>query len=339
MATSQFDQGPWARTEVSYPPRPGNSLRILIDGQAAYGDIAAAFKQARQFIYLTICYGEPDFLPVPATMETFFDILRSRRQQGVDVRMVIWQPSFTLPGTLPMGEAIAGVNEGANSIQARWDRSMGYMGWYFSPRGNLRPFFLYFPARLGCQHQKTYVMDDGAGGLVAFVGGINPAQSYWDTPRHDMLDVRRVARGMDLLRGLEEIPPMHDIFYQIRGPAAGDVLANFVERYNGASTRLASVTTDVAAPVSAEQIPPVPGGSRGAGAADHCSGQLSPSLSGLDETAHALGAAPARSLTVSGNQLRRQGHQGILFECPDGSRGGESGIYRESIFFRLWYYA
>ena len=40
----------------------------------------------------------------------------------------------------------------------------------------------------------------------------------------------------------------------------GMVLANFVERYNGASTRLASVTTDVAAPVSAEQIPPVPGG-------------------------------------------------------------------------------
>jgi phosphatidylserine/phosphatidylglycerophosphate/cardiolipin synthase-like enzyme len=90
---------------------------------------------------------------------------------------------------------------------------------------------------------------------VAFVGGINPAQSYWDTQRHDMLDVRRVARGMDLLRGLEEIPPMHDIFYELRGPAAGDVLANFVERYNGASTRLASVTTDVAAPVSAEQIP------------------------------------------------------------------------------------
>jgi phosphatidylserine/phosphatidylglycerophosphate/cardiolipin synthase-like enzyme len=143
MPTSQFDQGPWARTAVAYPPRPGNSLRILIDGQAAYEEIAAAFNRAQQFIYLAICYGHPDFLPVPATMETFFDILRSRRQQGVDVRLVIWQPSFTLPGTLPMGEAIAGVNEGADSIQARWDRAMGYTGWYFSPRGNLRPFYLF----------------------------------------------------------------------------------------------------------------------------------------------------------------------------------------------------
>ena len=260
MTANQVSQGPWARRDVSYPPRPGNSVRLLIDGQAAYGDIAAAFQRAQQFIYLTICYGEPDFLPVPATMQTIFDILRSRRQQGVDVRLVIWQPPFTLPGTLPMGQAIAGVNEGADSIQARWDRSMGYMGWYFSPRGNLRPYFLYFPARLGCQHQKTYVMDDGAGGLVAFVGGINPAQSYWDTQRHDMLDIRRVEQGKDLLQGLEETPPLHDVFYEIRGPATGDVLANFIERYNGASYRLASVTTDVSAPVSAQQIPPIPGG-------------------------------------------------------------------------------
>jgi phosphatidylserine/phosphatidylglycerophosphate/cardiolipin synthase-like enzyme len=117
-----------------------------------------------------------------------------------------------------------------------------------------------FPAALGCHHQKTYIMDDGAGGVVAFVGGINPVQAYWDTPKHDLLDVRRVAKGKDLIKGLEDVPPLHDIFYQIKGPAAGDVLANFVERYNGASIRYADVTTNVVAPIAADQIPQVPNG-------------------------------------------------------------------------------
>ncbi len=50
-----------------------------------------------------------------------------------------------------------------------------------------------------------------------------------------MFDVGRVEKGKDLLKGLEDVPPLHDIFYKIKGPAIADVLANFVERYNGAS--------------------------------------------------------------------------------------------------------
>ncbi len=49
-----------------------------------------------------------------------------------------------------------------------------------------------FPEKLGCHHQKTYIMEDGDGGFVAFVAGINPVQWYWDTPVHDSLDVRHV---------------------------------------------------------------------------------------------------------------------------------------------------
>ena len=90
-------------------------------------------------------------------------------------------------------------------------------------------------------------MDDGENGFVAFVGGINPVQCYWDTPKHDVLDVGRVERkeDEDLLKGLEENPPLHDIFYRIKGPAVADVFANFVERYNGASIPYKGVTTDV----------------------------------------------------------------------------------------------
>jgi len=251
---------PWAK-EGSYPPRSGNEIQILIDGQAAYGEIAAAFHSAKKFIYLTISYGQQNFLLVPESGETLFDILRSRRAAGADVRMVVWQPARPTPDTIPdpAPSAIPGVNDGTG-IQARWDKAKGYEGLYCSPRGHFAPVPLDFPEELGCHHQKTYMMDDGEGNVVAFVGGINPVQAYWDTPKHDSLDIRRVAKGEDPLKGLESTPPLHDIFYRIKGPAVGDVIANFIERYNGASIRYANVTSDAVAPVSADQIPPVPGG-------------------------------------------------------------------------------
>ena len=246
----------------TYPPRQGNEIRILIDGQAAYGEVAAAFHRAKEFIYLTLSYGDQDFLLVPENSETLFDILRSRRKDGVDVRMVVWQPAVNTPDTIPdpSPARIAGVNEGQGSIQARWDKAKGYCGWYRSPHGHFEPFYLDFPAELGCHHQKTYIMDDGQGGVVALVGGINPVQAYWDTPTHDSLDVRRVARGEDPLKGLEMTPPLHDIFYRIKGPAVGDVLANFVERYNGASIPHKDVTSDAVATVTADLIPQVANG-------------------------------------------------------------------------------
>ena len=245
----------------SYPLRTGNDIQILIDGQIAYGEIAAAFHGAKKFIYATISFGDQDFLLAPKTGETMFDILRSRCTDGVDVRLVVWQPAGSTADTIPdpSPAGIPGVNEGPGSIQARWDVARGYAGWYRLPHGRFEPVFLPFPAGFGCHHQKTYIMDDGADGVVAFVGGINPVQSYWDTPLHDSLDVRRVARGLDPLKGLEKTPPLHDIFYKIRGPAAGDVIANFVERYNGASLP-AGTTSNVKPPFMADLIPEVPNG-------------------------------------------------------------------------------
>ena len=234
----ESDSGLWAKVGT-YPPRHGNDLQILIDGQAAYGEIEAAFHHASKFIYMTISFGDWDFLLVPENGETMLDILRLRRKDNVDVRLVVWQPESPTPDTIPdpAPTIIPGINDGPGSIQARWDKARGYRGEYCSPRNHFEPFPVDFPAELGCHHQKTYVMDDGADGFIAFVGGINPVQAYWDTPQHDSLDARRVERGKDLLKGLEEVPPLHDIFYKIKGPAAGDVLANFVERFNGASIR------------------------------------------------------------------------------------------------------
>jgi len=261
MESKMASDALWAASGT-YPPRQGNEVDILVDGQDAYREISDAFHNARDFIYLTISFGQQDFLLVPENGETMFDALRSRQKAGVDVRMVVWEPASDTADTIPDPSPgrIPGVNEGPGSIQARWDAAKGYTGWYRSPRGHFEPFYLDFPAKLGCHHQKTYIMDDGEGGAVAFAGGINPVQAYWDTPKHDSLDVRRVERGKDPLKTLEEVPPLHDIFYRIRGPAVGDVLANFVERYNGASIPHKEATSDATAPVVADAITPIPGG-------------------------------------------------------------------------------
>lgn len=251
----------WSR-KGSYPARSGNDVKILIDGQAAYADIAAAMNKAKKFIYSTYSYGDVNFLPVPETGETMFDLLRARSAAGVDVKLVVWQPALKTDGTIPdpAPGRIPGVDGGPGSIQARWDASPGYSGWYSGVTGSWRPMYLFFPPQLGCNHQKTYIMDDGEGGVVAFVGGINPVQSYWDTPAHDPLDARRVEKGADPLKGLESTPPLHDIFYRIQGPAVADVLSNFVERYNGASAPHRDAARDAVPPVTAAQIAPVAGG-------------------------------------------------------------------------------
>ncbi|MGO9372880.1 MAG: phospholipase D-like domain-containing protein [Syntrophobacteraceae bacterium] len=257
MAGHEF----WA-VNGSYEHRAGNEVDILIDGQKAYKEISDCFHSAKKFIYLTISYGDQNFLLVPGNLEAFFfDILRSRQKDGVDVRMVVWQPAIKTADTIPDPAPIKipGINEGSGSIQARWDRAKGYYGLDRSSLGQIEPCYLLFPSELSCHHQKTYIMDDGGDGYLAFVGGINPVQFYWDTQDHNVFNKGRVKFGEDPLKGLEENPPLHDIFYKIRGPAVADVLANFVERYNGASIPK-GLAFDEVSPVTAEKIPEVPGG-------------------------------------------------------------------------------
>lgn len=102
----------WAQG-FSYPARKGNEVAILIDGEAAYAEIAAAFNAAKEFIYLTISFGTEDFMPVPDAGVILFDILRSRQEEGVNVRIVIWQPESKTQDTIPDPSPgkIAGVNE------------------------------------------------------------------------------------------------------------------------------------------------------------------------------------------------------------------------------------
>jgi phospholipase D1/2 len=94
-----------------------------------------------------------------------------------------------------------------------------------------------YPPQLGCHHQKTFVVD----GRVAFVGGINMTQDYWDTCDHKSLDDRRVSYDVtddaQRRRLVASALPLHDLFARFDGSPVADVEANFVERWNGATVR------------------------------------------------------------------------------------------------------
>ena len=98
------DSGLWAKVGT-YPSRQGNDLQILIDGQAAYGEIEAAFHHASKFIYMTISFGDWDFLLVPENGETMLDILRLRRKDNVDERRA---PPLCFAPRLPVPTASCG---------------------------------------------------------------------------------------------------------------------------------------------------------------------------------------------------------------------------------------
>jgi phosphatidylserine/phosphatidylglycerophosphate/cardiolipin synthase-like enzyme len=72
-----------------------------------------------------------------------------------------------------------------------------------------------------CQHQKSWLIDAGRDGEVAFVGGINLGPGSVVPPGHPPTDARNT----------------HDVYVEVHGPAASDVHHNFVQRWNEASDR------------------------------------------------------------------------------------------------------
>ena len=90
--------------------------------------------------------------------------------------------------------------ERGSKFQARWSHNPGY-----------------------CHHQKSWLIDAGQAGEIAFVGGINLNHSSIVPVGHPHLEH---------LRG-----STHDVYVELAGPVATDVHHNFVQRWNEASER------------------------------------------------------------------------------------------------------
>ncbi len=188
----------------AYPRRNGNRIRPLIDGEPAFRRIVAAVEAARQRVWLTLAFVDRE-ARLPDGRGTLFDVLDAAAARGVDVRALIWhEPELDaiLPGSSHFPGHAAGrewLRARGSRLRARWDHVPDY-----------------------CHHQKSWLVDAGAPGEIAFVGGINIESGSMVSPGH-----RPPRNGDDV----------HDVYLEVQGPAATDVHHNFVQRWNEASER------------------------------------------------------------------------------------------------------
>lgn len=184
----------------SYPVRSGNALRALVDGEAAFGRICEAVEAAKKSVWVTVAFHNPDFV-MPGGRGSLFDVLDKAKARGIDVRVIFWRTEHVRGDEHFFGtaEEHAWLGARGSKFLARWDRGQ----------------------KTYCQHQKSWLVDAGEPGEIAFAGGINLNPNSICEAGHVNRDGRHT----------------HDVYLEIRGPSATDVHHNFVQRWNEASER------------------------------------------------------------------------------------------------------
>jgi phosphatidylserine/phosphatidylglycerophosphate/cardiolipin synthase-like enzyme len=208
------------------PPRPGNDVRILIDGAAALPEMAAQMGRAESHVHLTGWHFSPDFALTRGENPVVLRNLLADLAERIDVRVLVWAGA-PLPVFRPSRRAVAAMRD----VLVRRSRVR-------CERDALeRP--------LHCHHDKTIVIDD----RVAFVGGIDLtylAGDRYDTPAHRA----RAQVGW------------HDGAARIEGPAVSDVAEHFRMRWWEVTgeTLPAPAPAGPAGPVELQVVRTVPNG-------------------------------------------------------------------------------
>ncbi len=188
----------------AYPRRDGNRVRPLVDGEPAFRRICEAVEGARRRVWVTVAFLDED-VEMPDGRGTFFDVLDAAAARGLDVRVLFWREP-DLARTMPDSSHFAGGEPDRHALRARGAR--------FRARWDHLPRY--------CHHQKSWVIDAGEPGELAFVGGINLDRGSLVPPGHP-------PRAGE--------PSVHDVYLEVAGPASTDVAHNFVQRWNEASER------------------------------------------------------------------------------------------------------
>lgn len=187
--------------DASYPVRPGNIVRPLVDGEPAFRRVCEAIDAARYSVWATITFMWASFA-MPDGRGSAWHVLEHAAARGLDVRLIFWRPdpeteTFKRNAFWGSPDHITMLESCCKNIRIRWDRA--------------EPGF--------CQHQKSWLMDaDEATGTV-FLGGIN-------LNPHSMVAPGHRGEGHN-----------HDVYIELAGPSAVDVHHNFVQRWNEASER------------------------------------------------------------------------------------------------------
>ena len=185
---------PPASTEPYYPQREGNIAIPYIDGENAMRRIFNAMINAQSRVWLTMCFVDIDFR-IPSLNKSIIAIITNiSNNLNIDVRLMVWRSKITSGDFAGTKKDFRILKKLDCKAKFRWDSN-----------------------KLGCHHQKMFIIDDN----IAFVGGINMDENHIDSSAHS----RRKPHST------------HDLFCEIRGPAVRDVMHNFVERWNEATER------------------------------------------------------------------------------------------------------
>jgi phosphatidylserine/phosphatidylglycerophosphate/cardiolipin synthase-like enzyme len=186
--------GGWA--EDAPPPRRGNRLDVLVDGEQMFGTLLEELSAARSHVHMTGWYMSPEFVLRHGDPPVVLRNLLADLAASVDVRVLLWAgspaPVFT-PSRRDTARAADELRASSDAVQIALD-------------SHERP--------MHCHHEKTVVIDD----RVAFVGGIDLTAlsgDRLDTPAHPA----RAALGW------------HDVATRIEGPAVADVARHFAGRW------------------------------------------------------------------------------------------------------------
>lgn len=187
---------------ASYPVRPGNALRPLVDGEPAFRRVCEAIDGARHSVWVTVTFMWAGF-QMPDGRGSALDVLSHAAARGLDVRVIFWRPapeaqSFKKTAFWGSPEHVDLLRASGPDIRVRWDCA--------------QPGF--------CQHQKSWLVDAGTDAEIAFLGGINLNPNSVVAPGHR-------GEGQN-----------HDVYLQVAGPSVVDIHHNFVQRWNEASERL-----------------------------------------------------------------------------------------------------
>ena len=190
-----FSPGPGLWAAGDPPPRPGNSLELLIDGAAALPRMAEVLLSARTGVSIAGWAITPDVALTRSGPRVVLRDVLAELAERMPVRVLLWAgaplPVFR-PWRLNVRAVRRRLTEGTK-IQVALD-------------SHERPMHTH--------HEKLIVVD----GEVAFVGGIDLTDDPVD--RFDGSDhVYRRVNGW------------HDVASELRGPAVGDVAAHFALRW------------------------------------------------------------------------------------------------------------
>jgi phosphatidylserine/phosphatidylglycerophosphate/cardiolipin synthase-like enzyme len=208
------------------PPRQGNALDVLIDGEEVLPAIEQAIRSARSHVHISGWSVTPDFALTRGEKPVIVRELLADVSQGVDVRVILWAGA-PVPVMRP------------DRRDVRRDRAELTAGSRVKVALDAREHLVH------CHHEKLVVVDDE----LAFVGGLDLTDR--DGDRYDLRShPDRWRLGW------------HDLAFRIRGPLVADVAQHLAARWTAVTGERVprAQTPNQAGEVEAQFVRTVPEG-------------------------------------------------------------------------------